>query len=123
RLKDFRKLDAEKKLTAKEQTEITAMEMVREMMARGFYFLPADLYKSDVTRFIPEGDKGLRVPFTALGGLGESAAQGIVEARHVPFVSIEDLKARARVSSAVIELLRAHGCLNALSETSQVSLF
>ena len=123
RIKEFKRLDQEKKLSAKEQTEITAMEMVREMMARGYHFLPADLYKSDAVRFLPEGDKDLRVPFSSLGGLGEAAAQGLVEARSVPFVSVEDLKNRARVSSAVIELLRGQGCLNALSETSQVSLF
>ena len=44
-------------------------------------------------------------------------------ARNIPFVSVEDLKNRARISSAVVELLRNHGCLNALSETSQISLF
>ena len=33
------------------------MEMVREMLARGFHFLPADLYKSDARRFLPEGEK------------------------------------------------------------------
>ena len=123
RIKEFKRLDQEKKLSAKEQTEITAMEMVREMMARGYHFLPADLYKSDAVRFLPEGEKDLRVPFSSLGGLGVSAAQGLVEARSIPFVSVEDLKNRARVSSAVIELLRGQGCLNSLSETSQLSLF
>ncbi len=123
RLSEFYRLDAEKKLSAKEEDEITAMEMVLEMMARGFCFLPADLYKSDVVRFIPEGEKGLRVPFTSLGGLGESAAESIVAERGTPFISVEDLKNRAKVSSAVVELLREHGCLNNLSETSQVTLF
>ena len=123
KLQDMYHQDQEKKLSAKEKDEITAMEMVLEMMARGYYFLPADLYKSDVSRFIPEGEKGLRVPFTALGGLGESAAQSIVEARANPFISIEDLKNRAKVSSAVLELLREHGCLKDLAETNQVTLF
>ena len=74
-------------------------------------------------RFIPEGEKGLRVPFTALGGLGEAAAIGIVEARATPFISVEDLKNRAKVSSAVCDLLREHGCLKDLAETNQVTLF
>ena len=99
------------------------MELVLEMMARGYHFLPADLYKSDVKRFIPEGEKGLRVPFTALGGLGEAAAQGIVDARSEPFISVEDLKNRGKVSSAVCDLLREHGCLKDLAETNQVTLF
>ena len=123
RIKEFKRLDQEKKLTAKEETQITAMEMVRELMARGFHFLPADLYKSDARRFLPEGETGIRVPFVALGGLGESAADGLAAAREIPFVSVEDLKNRAHVSTAVVELLRDQGCLNGLSETSQLSLF
>jgi DNA polymerase-3 subunit alpha (Gram-positive type) len=123
KLKEMYALDQEKKTTAKDKDAITALEMVLEMMARGYYFLPADLYKSDAVRFLPEGEKDLRVPFSSLGGLGVSAAQGLVEARSIPFVSVEDLKTRARVSSAVIELLRGQGCLNSLSETSQLSLF
>ena len=123
RIREFKRLDQEKKLSAKEESEITAMEMVREMMARGFHFVPADLYKSDVHRFLPVGDTGIRVPFVSLGGLGESAAEGIAAARDIPFVSVEDLKNRAHVSSAVVELLRGHGCLADLSETSQLSLF
>ncbi len=123
KLKEMYQLDQEKKTSQKDKDAITAMELVLEMMARGYYFLPADLYKSDVSRFIPEGDKALRVPFTALGGLGESAAQGIVDARSTPFISVEDLKNRGKVSSAVVDLLREHGCLKDLAETNQVTLF
>ncbi len=116
-------LDAQKMLSAKEKDGITAMEMVREMLSRGFGFLPADLYKSDARRFLPEGDRQLRVPLISLGGLGEAAAEGIAAARQTPFLSVEDLKDRARLSSAVVELLRVHGSLEGLAESSQVSLF
>ena len=112
----------EQQLTAKEKEEITAMEIVIEMQMRGFEFLPADLYKSHVNEFIIEDGK-LRVPFTSLGGLGEAAAQNIVRERETPFLSIEDLKNRAKLSSAVIDLLKGHGCLTGLQETSQVSFF
>ena len=122
KLSEMYRLDQEKKTTAKDKDAITAMELVLEMMARGYSFLPADLYKSDVHRFLPEGDHSLRVPFTALGGLGEAAAQGIVDARHDPFISVEDLKNRGKVSSAVLDLLREHGCLEGLAETNQVTL-
>ncbi|MBE5776975.1 MAG: PolC-type DNA polymerase III [Clostridiales bacterium] len=123
KLKDMYALDQEKKTTQKDKDAITALEMVQEMMARGYYFLPADLYKSDVVNFIPEGEKGLRVPFTSLGGLGASVAESIVEARQVPFISVEDLKNRGKVSQAIIDMLREHGCLKDLPETSQVTLF
>ena len=90
---------------------------------RGFRFLPVDLYKSDVRKFLIE-DGALRCPFTSLGGLGESAALPIVAAREqAPFLSVEDLKERGKVGSSVIELLRTHGSLEGLSETSQISMF
>lgn len=92
------------------------------MLARGFEFLPCDLYKSDMKNFLIEDGK-LRIPFASLGGLGESAAKSIIEARSVPFLSVEDLRNRGKVSASVIDLLRDQGCLNDLPETSQVSLF
>ena len=111
----------DQKATAKEKDAQTALEMVLEFVMRGFRFLPADLYKSDVKDFTME-DGCLRVPFTAIGGLGEAAAQGIVDARSQPFLSVEDLKNRGHVSSAVVELLRAAGALEGLKDTNQVTL-
>ena len=59
-----------------------------------------------------------------LKGLGESAAVPIVEARkNGDFLSVEDLKTRGRVGSSVIELLRAHGALEGMTETNQLSMF
>lgn len=112
----------EQKLTAKDKQEIVAWELVLEMQMRGIQFLPCDLYKSDVKRFLIE-DGNLRVPFTSLSGLGEAAAESIVRERELPFLSIEDLRKRGKVSTAVIDLLRSHGCLSGLSETSQISMF
>ncbi len=123
RLKEFREKADARDHTAKDESMVTAMEMVVEMMARGFRFQMADLYKSDVKKFLPVGEDTLLVPFTALGGLGESAAQGIADARETPFISEEDLKTRARVTTAVLDMLREQGCLGDLPATSQVSLF
>ena len=119
----IREIKNDPKASAKDQTAVTSLELVLEMNMRGFKFLPCDLYKSHVSRFLIE-DGALRCPFTSLGGLGESAAIAIVRERDkAPFLSIEDMKDRTKVSSAVIELLRAHGSLEGLSETSQVSFF
>ena len=117
----IKELDAQEKSTAKDKDAQNALEMVLEFLMRGFKFLPADLYKSDVKDFVME-DGCLRVPFTSIGGLGEAAAQSIVEARSQPFLSIEDLKNRTKASSAVIELLRDAGALNGLKDTNQVSM-
>ncbi len=109
--------------TAKDKESQTALELVLEMNMRGIHFLPVDLYKSDVRKFKIE-DGNLRCPFTSLGGLGESAAISIVAARdESPFLSVEDLKARGHVGNGVVDLLRTHGSLEGLSETSQISMF
>ena len=64
---------------------------------RGIRFLPVDLYKSDIRKFVIENGN-LRCPFTSLGGLGESAAIAIYEARKAgPFVSIEPVHISGRV--------------------------
>ena len=101
----------------------TILEVCQEMYARGIRVLPVDLYKSDATRFqmTPEG---ILPPFSALQGLGASAAKNIVAARDgQPFLSQVELKIRAGVSKAVIEILEGHGVLEGLEASSQLSLF
>ena len=78
-----------------------------------------DLYKSDATRFVIEGN-ALRAPFTALKGFGEQAAISIVEQRGEPFVSIEDLRNRTKVGSSGVDLLSRAGALKDMSNTNQV---
>jgi DNA polymerase-3 subunit alpha (Gram-positive type) len=110
-------------ITQKEKNIMTILEVTNEMYARGIKFLPIDLYKSDAARFqIVDG--AIRPPLNALQGLGLSAAQNIVEARKKgEFISIDDLRTKARISKAVIEILQSQGCLSGLPESSQVSLF
>ncbi|MPM73954.1 DNA polymerase III PolC-type [bioreactor metagenome] len=110
-------------LTAKEKGLQTIGEMALELYLRGFIFNNVDLYTSDATKFIITAN-GLLPPLAALQGLGDSAARNIVEARcGRPFSSIEDLRARSRISKAVIDILKGHGCLAGLPETDQMMLF
>ena len=109
--------------TQKEKNLLTILEIVNEAMLRGIKFLSVDLYKSDARKFQITPD-GLLPPLAALQGLGENAARSIVAAREEgPFTSIEDLKTRARLTSAVIEVLQNHGCLVGLPESDQLTLF
>ena len=63
-------------------------------------------------------------PIAALAGMGQKAAQGIVEARKDgSFTSIEDLRRRSGISKTNIEILRSHGCLDGMSESDQIALF
>ncbi len=116
--------EREEKLSVKDKQEENAYHMLLEMQERGIKMLPVDLYQSDATRFLPEGGD-LRCPFTAITGFGESAVSGIIESRDPerPYISVEDLRTRARVGQSVVEMLRAQGALESLPETSQVDLF
>src|SRR5690606_29329238 len=109
--------------TAKEKNMIPILEMGLEMTARGFRFKPVDLYRSDATRFIIDGD-ALIPPFAAVPGIGESAARAIAAAREEgPFVSVEDFQQRAKASKTVVELLSGMGCFRDLPESNQLVLF
>ncbi|GAB7388254.1 PolC-type DNA polymerase III [Bacillaceae bacterium] len=107
----------------KEKNLLTVLELCYEMYKRGFHFKNVDLYRSDATRFIVDGN-GLIPPFNAIQGVGTSAAQSIVKAREEgQFLSVEDFQLRTKVSKTVIELLEEHGCLKGLPESNQLSLF
>ncbi|MBQ9736552.1 MAG: PolC-type DNA polymerase III [Clostridia bacterium] len=109
--------------TQKEAEQVTTLLLVRESLLRGVKYLPVDLYKSDSKYFLPEDGK-IRMPFSSLGGLGETAANKIVQLREEGEIySIEDLRVRGGLTKAVIELLRGCGALNGLSETNQFSFF
>lgn len=109
----------------KEKALLTVLEMALEMTARGFRFLPLNLYQSHATRFkVVKEENGLLPPFGALDGVGDSAAKSIADAaKQGDFLSIQDLQERSRVSKTVIELLEAYSCLKGLPESNQLSLF
>ena len=109
--------------TQKEAEMITTLQLVGECLARGIRFMPPDLKRSDAVFFLPENGM-IRMPFNSLSGLGDTAAQKIVEARSSGEIfSVEDLRQRAGLTRAVVEILRAAGVLDNLTETNQISFF
>ena len=107
----------------KEKNLLTILELAREMTARGFTFSNVDLYRSDAAKFLVDGNS-LLPPFSAISGVGVSAAQNIVKAREEgEFLSVEDLQQRSRASRNVMETLEEHGCLEGLPLSNQLSLF
>ena len=115
-----------KEASDKENKQVETLKIVVEMLARGFSFLPVDLYKSDWRVYRIEGNQ-LRLPFSALDGVGENAAKAIFdcvsEQGDEPFISKEDFAIKSGVSSAVIAALDAFDALQGLPDTNQVSLF
>ena len=112
-----------KDASAKEQASVSTLQLINECLARGIGFLPVDIEKSDAKIFLPENGK-IRMPFSALSGVGENAAASIIAAREEePFFSVEDLQIRAGLNKSVLETLRGAGVLNGIHETDQLSMF
>ncbi len=111
--------------TAKEESQYIVLQIVIEMLARGFEFLPVDLYKSDWRIYKIEDGK-IRLPFSAIDGVGETAAQAIAQAvKNNPdgFIASDDLANEPGVGKSVVEALRNAGALGDLPETTQITLF
>ena len=67
---------------------------------------------------------GVRPPFNKIPGFGTVAAESLVEARKDgKFMSINDLKIRAKIGDKAIEVLKTTGCLQGMSQSNQLSLF
>ena len=112
-----------KMMSAREKSVETILEVVIEMNARGFEFLPVDFYKSDAKVFLLEGGK-LRPPLNSIPGLGLVAAENIVLNRtgHI-FESQDELKNIAGVSKGMYENLVSNGALTELPLSNQMTLF
>ena len=110
--------------SAKEEAEFDTLQIINEMMARGIELRGVDLYRSSATQFLVEDGK-IRLPFSSLKGVGESAAESLAQARESggEYISVDDLQSRAKVSTAVIDTLRSVGALKELPESSQITLF
>ncbi|EMT46863.1 PolC-type DNA polymerase III [Anoxybacillus flavithermus] len=109
--------------SAKEKNLLTVLEIALEMCERGFSFKNIDLYRSQATEFIIDGNS-LIPPFNAIPGLGTNVALSIVRAREEgEFLSKEDLQQRGKVSKTILEYLESRGCLQSLPDQNQLSLF
>ena len=110
--------------TNKESSLLETLKLALEATARGIKFSNIDIEKSDGKNFVIGDEHTLICPFKVLDGLGDSVATKIIEERNIqPFISIEDLQSRGKVSSTTIDKLRTLGVLDGLPETSQLSLF
>ena len=111
--------------TAKDESTYVVLQIVIEMLARGIEFLPVDIYKSDARIYRIEDGK-IRLPFGAIDGIGENAANSIADAKNDgngEFMSYDDLMARAGIGRSVVDALKAAGALGDMPESNQISLF
>ncbi len=110
-------------LTKKEQDSLRDMRIVQEMYARGFEFMPLDIYRAKAHRFqIIDGK--LMPALSTIEGMGGKAAEQLEEAaRGGTFLSRDDLRERSKIPKSVIDLMGDLGLLGELPESNQLSLF
>lgn len=109
-------------LSDKEKDTYEDMKIVQEMYARGFEFIPLDIYRAKANRFqIIDGK--LMPSFATIDGLGDKAADMIEdEAKKEKFLSREDFKNRCKVSEKVIEIMADIGIFGDMPRSNQMSL-
>ena len=110
--------------TNKENGQAESLKVALEATARGIEFLNVDLYKSDATVWVAKNDTEIYPPFNAIEGLGDTVAKAIVAEREKqPFISIEDVQKRGKVSKTLIDKMTEMGILKDLPDSNQLSLF
>ena len=110
-------------LSKKEQDAYGDMQIVQEMYARGFEFTPIDITVAG-SRSFKIVDGKIMPALTSIDGLGEKAADAVVEAvKDGPFLSKEDFWQRTKVPKSIIEVMDGLHLLGNLPESNQISLF
>ncbi|MGL6202441.1 MAG: PolC-type DNA polymerase III [Lachnospiraceae bacterium] len=120
-MSDYKK--REDALTNKEQATLKEMHIVLEMYARGFEFIPLDIYRAQATKFqIIDGK--LMPPFSCIEGMGDKAAEAVEQAsKEGKYLSLDDFRQRTKVSKTVIDFMNDLGLFGGLPESNQLSLF
>ena len=109
--------------TKKEQDTIKDMKIVQEMYARGFEFVPIDIYEAQAHRFQIR-DGRLMPALDTIEGLGDKAADAVVEAvKEGKFLSKDDFRLRTKVSKTVVDLMDSLDLFGDIPNSNQMSLF
>ena len=97
------------------------MKIADEMYARGYEFLPLDVYRAKAKDFQVMDGK-IMPALTSIDGMGEKAALQVEEAaRGEPFTSLENFRNRTKAPQTCIDKMKELGILGDLEETDQLS--
>ncbi len=110
-------------LSKKEQDTYRDMRIVQEMYARGYEFVPIDIFTAK-SRAFQIVDGKLMPSIDSIDGIGQQASDAIVEAaKDGPFLSKDDFRERTKASKTVVGMMSDLGLLGDLPESNQISLF
>ncbi len=108
--------------TKKDQDSIRDGRIVQEIYARGFEFVPIDLYtaKAKECQII---DGKIMPPFSSIEGLGDKACEQIEEAaKEGHFTSLENFREKAKISKTSVDKMVELGILKNMPKTDQLTL-
>ena len=109
------------KRTAKDEDKLKDLKLVLEMYARGFEFMPIDIYVADDIRFQVIDGK-IMPSLASIEGMGEKAAKQFKDAAcKGRFISKEDLQAHSKIGKSAIDKLSELGILDGMPDTNQLT--
>lgn len=109
--------------TTKQKDSLTVYEVMYEMMSRGYEFAEPILGVAEATKFKVYDGK-VMLPFNAINGIGDTAAESLVEAYNDnDFFTLDDVRTRTKLSQSNIEDLQKHGLFQGIPDSAQMTLF
>ena len=109
------------KRTAKDEDKLKDLKLVLEMYARGYEFMPIDIYVADDIRFQVIDGK-IMPSLASIEGMGEKAAKQLKDAAGKgKFISKEDLQAHSKIGKSAIDKLSELGILDGMPDTNQLT--
>lgn len=109
--------------SAKDKATYEALLLVYEMLSRGIKFLPVSYNKSHSVKYNIENGN-LRLPFMAIDGCGENAANKLYEVIAAGnYICVDDIQSKAGLNNTVIERLKSMDVFEGLPQSAQISLF
>ncbi|MCQ2567030.1 MAG: PolC-type DNA polymerase III [Mogibacterium sp.] len=109
--------------TTKQKDQLTVYEVMYEMLSRGYEFDEPELGVSEACKFKVVDGK-VKLPFNAINGIGDTAAESLVRAYDErPFSTIDDVRSRSKLSGTNVDDLKRHGLFKDLPESAQMTLF
>ena len=109
------------KRTAKDEDKLKDLKLVLEMYARGFEFMPIDIYVADDIRFQVIDGK-IMPSLASIEGMGEKAAKQLKDAAGKgKLISKEDLQAHSKIGKSAIDKLSELGILDGMPDTNQLT--
>ncbi len=123
RMKEVRTRLENKTASKKDEDLLRDMRIVQEMYARGFEFMPLDIFKAKARDFQVIDGK-IMPSFTSIDGLGETVADQMEAAmKGGEFLSRQDFKERTKANQSITDTMYELGLLGDLPATNQMSIF